>query len=546
MAAYSPAPPAALPAEPVPVVGYVRVSKAREEMISPELQEAEITRGTRLAGRTVTRWIRDLDVTGRNFDRDVQKAIRLVEEGPEREIWVYRLDRWGRQTNGALHHEERLGNAGGVLVSTQEPSAGDTAFGNYIRTNQFALAQMQSDIIGENWNAVHRYRTGNGLPASGGPRFGYALLGRVPDEDHKHRTRHVKGEEERYAPAEDRGSEALARAYRSYLAGKGFHVIANELNAAGWQTTARRPWRSQGVRDVLDSGFGAGLLMVHDPACDCRRKAKAKCPRRAWLPGAHPPVITPREWEAYRGRRKLTAALPPRARSASYPLSGLARCGHCRSAMAVSGFGAGGAPVFVCTRYRSYKDCPGHPVVTVPRLDAAVRERAAAWAADVDAAAEREAARVKMRAGAEGEITRLEKLLAGREQMLVDLAVRRVTDTLLGDDAWAAAAAQARERRDEAAASLEAARERAARVPSPGLQPVMAGLMESWDILPAQALNGILRSLVRRVAVYRAGERRRNEKGHWEPAPVKVEVQPVWEQDPWEGEMPHVGRTPIL
>lgn len=529
------------PRELVPAIGYIRVSQAREEMISPDLQKTAITRGARLAGRTVTTWITDLDMTGRNFDRDIQKAIRQVETGPEKEIWVYRLDRWGRKADGSLQHEERLNRAGGVLVSTQEPFDGKTAIGRYTRTNQFALAQMQSDIIGENWAAVHQHRVQNGLPASGAPRFGYKLLGRVPDEEHRGRTRRVKGEDERYAPAEECGAEALGQAYRSYLAGAGFHVIANDLNAAGWRTVTGRRWRSQGIRDVLDSGFGAGLIMTHDPECTCKRKAK--CRRRVWLPGAHPPVIGPEEWEAYRGRRKLTKSLPPRSRSPRYALTGLARCGHCRSAMAVSGYGQGGAPVYVCTRQRSYRDCPGHPSVTEPRLNSEVREQVGGWAADVDAAAEREAARLTLRTGAEDEVTRLESLLAEHDRGLVKLAISRAKDTLLGDEAWAAAAKEARAERDQVAAELEEAQGSVARAPSADLRPVMAGLAESWDTYPAQALNTILRAVVRRVTVYRDGERQRNERGHWEPALLRIEVLPVWEPDLWEGKMPRVGRT---
>jgi DNA invertase Pin-like site-specific DNA recombinase len=528
-------------AGPVPAIGYIRVSWAREDMIAPETQQAAIEACAARKGYHLIDWVRDLDMTGRNFKREITSVISRVKDGEAVAVLAWKYSRFGRDRFGNAVNIAGLEAAGGQLVSATEDVDVATATGRFQRGVLLEVAAFESDRAGETWAETHAWRLRHGLPASGGPRFGYALLGRVPDEDHRGRTRHVKGQEERYAPEEGKGAQALAGAYRSYLAGQGFHVIAGALNAAGWRTAAGRPWRSQGIRDVLDSGFGAGLLMVHDPSCACKRKAK--CRERTWLPGAHPPVLKPGEWEAYRARRDFTRELPPRSRSAVYAPSGLARCGHCRSAMAVSGFGEGGEPVFVCTRQRSYKDCPGRPAVTVPRVCAALREQVAEWAADVDAARDRAAAGRTLRAGADGEIGRLEGLLAEHEKVLVNLAVRRATDTLLGDEAWAAAASQARARRDEVAAGLKAARARAARIPSAGLQSAMTGLMQSWDAMPPEALNAVLRALVRRVAVYRDGERRRNEKGHWEPVPVRFEVLPVWEADPWEGDMPHAGRT---
>jgi site-specific DNA recombinase len=533
-----------VPGELVPAIGYIRVSMEREEMISPQTQRAAIEAYAARMGYVIIDWVEELDVTGRNFNRKITAVVDRVKEGEARAIIVWKFSRFGRTRKKREFFLAEIDEAGGHLLSATEDVDAATATGKFQRGMLLEMAAYESDRIGETWAETHAWRLRQGLPASGGPRFGYALLGRVRDEEHRGRTRHVKGEEERYSPDEELGAEALAQSYRSYVAGTGFHVIANELNASGWRTVTGRRWRSQGIRDVLDAGFGAGLLMVHDPQCRCKRKAK--CPRRVWLPGAQPPVIGPDEWEAYQDRRKLTRALPPRARSPRYALTGLARCGHCRSAMAVSGYGEGGDPVRVCVRQRSYRDCPGHPSVTEPRLMEAVREQVAQWAADVDAAAEREAARLTLRAGAEDEVTRLETLLAEHDRDLVKLAMNRVKDTLLGDDAWAAAAREARAQRDQVEADLEAARGRVTGTPSADLHPVMAGLAESWDAYPAEALNAILRALVRRVTVYRDGERRRNERGHWEPPPLKIEVLPVWEQDPWEGAMPRVGRTAMV
>ena len=199
---------------------------------------------------------------------------------------------------------------------------------------------------------------------------------------------------------------------------------------------------------MLDAGFGAGKLHVHDPDCTCKGK-KNRCENRVHLPGAHEAVIGPEEWIAYLARRELVSATAPRARQGLYPVTGLARCGHCRGAI-VSGGKVNGD-------------------------------------------------------GAEAA-----------------LALREEHTRVLGD--------------------LERARAAAAAGPSADSMALLPDLLGQWDILPASALNAILRTVVRRVAVYRQSPRRQGPGGRWVPAENRFEVLPVWEDDPWEGKMPQRGQ----
>ena len=57
---------------------------------------------------------------------------------------------------------------------------------------------------------------------------------------------------------------------------------------------------------VAHGDVGAGFLLLHDPACRCKRKTS--CGRRAWLKGAHEPVVEADEWLAYRRRLLPLAA----------------------------------------------------------------------------------------------------------------------------------------------------------------------------------------------------------------------------------------------
>jgi hypothetical protein len=166
----------------------------------------------------------------------------MIRQREAREIVVYRYDRWGRNAADSLANVRRVELAGGGVVSATEPLDPDMAVGKCNRTNAFALAELQSDLIGENWKAVHSSRKGRELP-------------------------------------------------------------------------------------MMDSGFGAGLLRVHDPACKCEAspghqpprqpgedaagESGPACTRAIWLPGAQRPVITAPEWEKYLERRGRMREMPP-------------------------------------------------------------------------------------------------------------------------------------------------------------------------------------------------------------------------------------------
>jgi site-specific DNA recombinase len=533
------------PAPLVPAIGYIRVSMVREEMISPQTQRAAIRSCAARKGYAVIDWAEDLDATGRNFKRKIMNVIARVKDGEAEAIIVWKFSRFGRQRKVNNLYIAELEEAGGRLVSATEDVDTSTATGKFQRGVLLEVSAFESDRAGETWAEAYGWRAQQGLPPFGRPRFGYRQAGRVRDEEDPHRTRHVRGEEEKYVPDLARGSDALAAAYRAHIGGEGFHAIAGKLNAGGWQTSYGGRWRAQGVRDVLDSGFGAGLLLLHDPACRCGN-GKARCPSRAYLKGAHDPVIGPGEWQAYRRRRAAVAALPARSRAARYPVTGLARCGHCRSAMVASGYGGGGIPVFTCSRRRSYGDCEGKPSLSVTRITDAVREAVEAWAGHGDVLA-RDIARSARRRDSAGTVARLEAALAEHDRQLVNIALSRARAAdPLGDDAWKEAAAVKRAERDAAAAGLAGARELLAREPGPELVPVLAGLAADWDRLPVPALNGILRSLVRRVAVYREGERTRDRAGWWKLMPARIEVLFTWDLDPWENEMPEAGKATLV
>jgi site-specific DNA recombinase len=528
------------PAEPVPAIGYIRVSIKREEMISPETQRAAIQDAARRRGRAIIAWIEDLDKTGRNFNRRIMDAIARAEAGDVREIMVWKYSRFGRNRTGVAVNLARLEKAGGELISATEDIDARTATGRFTRGMLFEVAAFESDRIGETWREAYEYRASIGLPPLGRPRFGYVRLGRVRDEENPQRTRRETRRDtenpvdERYVPDAELGP-VLAAMYRAYISGDGGPAIAARLNREQVPNACGRLWSGRTVLDVLDSGFGAGFLRLHNPSCQCGNGTR--CRNRVWIQGKHDAVIPGREWEAYRQRREDAHTVTPRHRTPVYPVSGLARCGHCTGAL-VSGPKGPRGPAYRCSRHMHYGDCPGHPTVSLGAILDEVRKVLARLAGDIDAAVAVTEARTAVAAGARESAEKVRRELAANDRAMARLAVARAEDedgTGLTREAWEQAAADLRRKREALEKRLAAA-SRTAAAASRDPAPAIRGILQDWDLLPVPDQNKLLRQAIRSITVWRTGDAARDSLGHFLPQPVRIEVIPMW--IPGEGD-PH-------
>jgi len=349
----------------IPAIGYVRVSTWNEEKISDEIQKSVIEDAARRAGRRIVGWIPDLDATGRNFKRRIMEAIEAVENRSmhgAREIWVWKFSRFGRSRHGVIINLARVEHVGGQLISATEQIDATTATGRFTRGMLFEIAAFESERAGELWCETHEWRRKNGLPATGGHRFGYLWTPRLDPFG--------KPQEESYDPVEEPG-DALDEAYVRYVEGEGYYPLAVDLNGIGLFNPHKRckgPWSAQSLQQYMDSGFGAGMLHVHqrDIACGNRQQCPEKKEHYHYIPGAHPPVVKDEEtWLAYLERRAQRKKLPPRSRIPTYPLSNRMRCDLCSgSSIATMANGVlGGA--WRCARHVSAaKSCPGCYVTT--------------------------------------------------------------------------------------------------------------------------------------------------------------------------------------
>ncbi|MFC8873251.1 recombinase family protein [Streptomyces ardesiacus] len=314
----------------IPVIGYARVSTWREEMISVDIQKSVVEEAAARKNRYVAEWIVDPDATGRNFKRRVMDAIEIVEDPArvERELWSWKFSRFGRSRHGVAINLARIESVGGELVSATEEVDAKTAVGRFTRGMLLEIAAFESDRAGEQWKETHELRRSLGLPATGGKRFGYKWHPRVlPDGEGGWRT------QDEWYEVIAKHAEPAHEAVERYNAGKtGYGNIARWWNDLGLLNTRGAPWQDQTVKWYMDSGFPAGLLVVHKPDSGCPNPAR--CQKRDhydYRPAEHEAIWDGDEWDNYRDRRESRRVTPARALNPVYPLAGLPKCGICFS-----------------------------------------------------------------------------------------------------------------------------------------------------------------------------------------------------------------------
>lgn len=485
--------PHTLPDTPLRAVLYLRQSTYREESASLEEQEFQGRQYAARMGYTIVGVEADPGLSGRTWNRPaVQRVMQMLERGDADRIILWKWSRLSRDDFDWAVARKIARTAGGRIESATEPNDEETPEGRLMLSQMIAFAVYESDRIGSVWKETHARRRRAGMPHSGVDRYGYAKL-----DDGGYDI--------------DPGSgPVLAEAYERYARGESFTRITRWMNDAGHRTLAGRPWGRVTLTQMLDSGFGAGLL-IH------RQSAGRRGPRSAeYSPGAHPAVIDKATWDAYSARRAETPA-PPRVVEPEYMLAGLVKCGDCGAAMHSSG--AGAEDSYVCSRGRADRTIRG---VTMRRVlvERVVTEWVHALAADVDALARVVAQAREKRVQDINERAAVERQIAKTDQQLAQLTVRWMDGRLL-EAAYNATAATLSARRESLSARI-AAHDTVARRREVDVRGIAVGIAEQWDRYTVLEKRSALQALVGEVVVNPAS---RPGTGVWRD---RVEVIPAW------------------
>lgn len=435
---------------------YLRQSKARDDSISLEIQEAQARAHCARQGYAVQEPpIVDEGVSGyRDWRR--RPAFPQVFEVDAEVVVVYRWSRLSRRRLDQVQIISDLEAKGRRVESAVEPTDPSTAGGRLARDQMLLIAAFESDVKSEQWKEALARRHSRGLPKNGLLRYGYLSQGKglplAPDPD--------------TAPV-------LRELYLRYAAGAGFQSLVSDLNSRGVRTRRGGEWQVHSLVRMLDSGFGAGLLIESSTGRHHR--------------GAHEPVITPDEWTAYLDARQLRRAVPTKARSPRWALSSIARCGLCGSPLTVTTYDSPKSQVR-CTGYVNRRTCSG---VWMNRrtLENLVEFFLVGWQADALSAV-LTAERTEQATAAQSTAERLEADLTGVQAALGRLATRYARD-LIDDDAYSAAQADLTRDRDRLAGELVTARAEVNR-----LRPVQDPLRDPGSLTPGefgQAVGRVLR-----------------------------------------------------
>lgn len=315
-------------------------------------------------------------------------------------------------------------------------------------------------------------------------------------------------------------------------------LLARRLRADGRSAgllPVRRPCRLLLPTGVISAG------LPYERGCKCDKPWS--CKRWKFQRGSQPAIIdteTDDLWAHYLKHREQTKATAPRARKPTYALSGLIRHGDCRQGMAASqGRSRKTGPIngyaYKCSFYARTggAGCKGG---TIPRarVEREVLQWLAREAADGidgapsvpqqqrrDVATERaRAARERARLTAE-----LEKIQSGLSRLRADYAMNPDD---YGPGEYEAARARIKQRQATAQAALDKVAEVEATPDRTDYEPLIVGLLAEWETIDVRERNGILRQLLRRVAVYRVG------RPGLIRATSRIEIHPAWEPDPWD------------
>ncbi|MDP9843357.1 recombinase family protein [Streptosporangium lutulentum] len=504
----------------IPAIGYIRVSMMLEEKISPDIQRASIKELARRRGFRIIEWVEDLDVSGRTFQRKIMTVIADVEAARAKAILVWKYSRFGRNRTGNQLNLARVEKAGGELVSATEEIDARTAVGKLTRGVLFELAAFESDRAGEQWGEAFQNRLARGLPPLGAAQFGYIRRGRARHPLYHDRTLAAPEDgPERYEPDHASGiAGILADCYDRWIADRSFSVLADWVNARGARTTSGGKFRPSELARVMDRGFAAGLICVHHRDCRCAKPSS--CRNKEYHPGAHKEVISMETWETYKRYRKITSALPPRARRAVYPMSKMCKCGYCTNTMYPLKVNHSGRMGWVCgSIYRKRYDVPrcGTRFVTMDAVEEAVQQVLVEWVPEIEAAAALAAAGLQV--VTEAEESRPEALR--RELERIDKALERQTELLINDVIPQSSYEPVRDKllreREEVLDALAEFDDLRDPIDPMDCVPVIEGLIQEWDSLPADRLRNILAEVIDHVDVYRE-----------DPTTAWIVVHSVW------------------
>jgi len=329
------------------VVGYVRVSKSRDEQTSTTTQRQAIERYCAERGWVLVGVFED---DGRSaFKAGVRRpgldqALRMITSGNSDCLMVWKLDRFVRSSKDFGDRWATLSDAGAEFVSVTDNFDTTTAMGRAMLQIAVVFAELESAIKSERIGEWQDYRVAEGLTPTGPRPFGYE-----------------RNEEERnvLTIAEDE-AEVIRDAAAAVLDGESLAGIVKRLKATGVVGKNGTPISRRALAAILTNPTTAGGRLVDD----------------VFLPGGWEEILDYDIWTAVRAVLTDPERRNGPGNARRWLLAGLLTCSTCKTPM-------GSKPHTSGTRYycsdchRSIDAAKTNDVVSGWMLD---KLDAAAWA----------------------------------------------------------------------------------------------------------------------------------------------------------------------
>jgi DNA invertase Pin-like site-specific DNA recombinase len=274
---------------------YIRVSREREDGISPEQQKEKAELQARLMGLDLIRIYQDIDISGRSDRRPgFQEMINDIKTGQYNVCLVYKLDRFCRNVKDFHHYVEILESHGCSLVSISQNIDTSTPVGRLLRNILADFAQFESEMIAERVKDNKLAAARRGRWNGGHVPYGYE----------------IRDKQLIINPGE---APAVILAFEMRAAGAGYLKIAKELTARGYRprhgTRRGMHWAADSVKYIIGNPIYMGILEYEDVS----------------LPGAVPAIVDADLWH----RAQAPKQIPNRAQQSPHLLSGLLYCTYC-------------------------------------------------------------------------------------------------------------------------------------------------------------------------------------------------------------------------
>ncbi|MFI9237796.1 recombinase family protein [Streptomyces sp. NPDC053079] len=332
---------------------YVRVSQARADMISPELQ---VGHAQALADANdidvILEPIMDLGESGREFEeRKIEEIKQMARDKVFDVLILWIWSRFGRNLRESLQHLDALMDYGVEVRAAKEDFDGKTTIGRFAIAQMLNIAELESNQKADMWRDTFERRRNRGLPHANRGKFGYYRCLTCPKWEFGKKLETCPRCRPGILNVDPVTGPVLAQMYRDYAAGISVRKIVMGLNRRGFTTFVGKPWTSGDLHATLDTGFGLGFVrylipelghkvITREDGSTKKKRVNRQRDITAYLyyGGAHKaviddPVECERLWDAYTKRRMTQSRKHHFTNQARYSLSSHLRCSGCGGRM---------------------------------------------------------------------------------------------------------------------------------------------------------------------------------------------------------------------